>query len=585
MSIPASTIVSVVPSVLAAGGNPLALNGLFLSANNALPIGAPISFPSLATVQAYFGQYSTTFTATVAATAMSVSAIASGGPLQVGQYIQGTLATGALPGAYIAAVTNSGVAPCTVTLSGAGWTQATAMTYTANELESQMAAVYFNGCTSSTIKPTALLMARYVTAGGSVGSTYLGSAAWLRGAAVTLAAVQGVTSGTIALTINGLLCTSSALNLSSASSLSNAASLIQTAFSSAFIGAALGTTVSWNGLAGGFVIQSAANVTITTCAGTSITAATGTPAAVLGLTAAQATISAGSAVSVPGTFMSALILQTTNWAGFSTCFEPSATDKALFSAWNSGTGGQFAYVPYDSDTTIVSTNASTTCISRVASLNNYGGTCAVYQDPNAAAFVLGWIASINFNAVAGSSAIAYKSGTGITPSITDPTSFANAIANETNFYGQWATANSTFTLFYNGNISGPFNWIDSYVNAIWLNSALQLALINTFQVMNTIPYTNAGYATIRAACKSTLDLALANGVIDRGVALTSTQANAVDTASGLIIDPVLATTGYYLLVLPATGTQRANRTSPPCTLWYMDGGSVNQLNLASIDVQ
>jgi hypothetical protein len=59
----------------------------------------------------------------------------------------------------------------------------------------------------------------------------------------------------------------------------------------------------------------------------------------------------------------------------------------------------------------------------------------------------------------------------------------------------------------------------------------------------------------------------------------------VDTAAGLIIDPTLATIGYYLQVLPATSTQRNNRQSPTCTLWYMDGGSVNQLNLASIDIQ
>jgi len=59
----------------------------------------------------------------------------------------------------------------------------------------------------------------------------------------------------------------------------------------------------------------------------------------------------------------------------------------------------------------------------------------------------------------------------------------------------------------------------------------------------------------------------------------------VDTAAGLVIDPVLATVGYYLQVLPATVTQRNSRLSPTCTLWYMDGGSVNQLNLASINIQ
>jgi hypothetical protein len=516
---------------------------------------------------------------------MSVTAISSGGPLQVGQYIQGSLATLSTPGTWITAVTNSGVAPCTVTLSGAGWTQATAMSYTANCLESQMAAVYFNGFSASTLDPTALLMSRYVTAGGSVGSTYLGAAAWVRGSLVTLAAVQTIVSGALACTVNGLLCTSNALNLSGASSLANAASLIQTAFSSAFTGAALGATVAWSGLAGGFVIQAAANATITTCAATSITACTGVNAATLGLSSSQATISAGSAVSVPGTFMASLILYTTNWAAFTSCFESSASDKALFASWTSGTGGQFVYAPYDSDSTITSTNASTTCISRVCATNSYYGTCAIYSDPNAAAFVLGYVASINWNATAGRAAIAFKSGNNITASISDPTSFANAIANGTNFYGNFATAATTFNFFYNGAISGPFLWLDSYVSAIWLNSALQLALITMFTSFNSIPYNNAGYAIIKAGCQTTLQQAVTNGVINRGVALTATQASQVDTAAGLTIDPILATTGYYLQVLPATPTQRANRTTPTCSLWYMDGGSVNSLTLASIDIQ
>ena len=587
MPIPASNIVSVTPSVLTGGTAQLALNGLFLSANNALPVGAPISFSSYASVLAYFGSYSWTGTATVAGTTMSVLTTTSGGPLQVGQYIQGALATLATPGAYVTAVTNSGVAPCTVTLSGAGWTQATVSTYTANCLESQMAAVYFSGFTASTLKPTALLMSRYVLTGGSASATYPGAAAWLRGSMVTLAAVQTIVSGTLALTINGLLCTSNALNLSGATSLANAASLIQTAFSSAFTAASLGATVSWNGAAGGFVIQSAANVTITTCAATSITACSGVNAATLGLSAAQATISPGSAVSVPATFMASLILQTTNWASFTSCFESTASDKALFASWTSATNGQFVYAPYDSDATIVSSNNSTTCIAKVCTANSYYGTCAVYQDPNAAAFVCGFIASINWNAPAGRAAISYKSGSGIAASISDPTSFANAVANSTNFYGSFATANATFTFFWNGDISGPFNWLDSYVSAIWLNNSLQSSIITMFTSMNSVPYNNAGYAMIKAGCQTPLGQALINGVINRGVALSSTQAAQVDTAAGVIIDPILATTGYYLQVgVPApTVVQRANRATPNCTLWYMDGGSVNQLNLASVNIQ
>lgn len=592
MSIPASTIVSVVPSVLAAGGNPLALNGLLLSSNPNLPVGAPVSFPTLASVQSYFSQYSFVGTATCAANTLTVVTQASGS-LSVGSPLQSAIgvAPGVPPGSYVTALGTytaiSGVG--TVTISGPGFTQATPFALTGNGLESQMAAVYFNGFTASTLKPTALLFSRYPTQGASASSTIFGAAAFLRGAsqpALTLAQLQAATAGTITLTINGTAITSASVNLSGASSFANAASLIQAGFT--LSGATLGTTVVWSPTFNAFVFQTAVNATILTCAATSITACTGSSnlVTICGLTGPQAiTLSQGAAVGVPNTFMAALALQTTNWAGFSTCFEPSAADKLLFATWTGGTGGQFVYAPYDTDITIVSSNISATCISHVAAVNSLSGTCAWYLDPNAAAFCLGFIASTNYNATNGRVAIAFKSGTGITASIVDPTSYANAVANGTNFYGNWATANSQFYMAYNGAITGPFGWLDSYVGAIWLNSALQLALMNMFTLMNSIPYNNAGYATIKAGCKAPLDLALLNGVINRGVALTASQANAVDTAAGLIIDPTLATIGYYLQVLPASPTQRNSRQSPTCTLWYMDGGSVNQLNLASIDIQ
>lgn len=592
MSIPASTIVSVVPSVLAAGGNPLALNGLFLSTNPNLPVGAPISFPSLASVQAYFGQYNFVGTATCAGNTLTVVSQTSGS-LAVGSSLQSLIGVspGVPPGSYVTALGTytalSGVG--TVTISGPGFTQGTAFALTGNCLESQMAAVYFNGFTASTLKPTALLMARYPTQGASTSASVFGANAFLRGASqptLTLAQLQATTAGTITLTINGTAITSASINLSGASSFANAATLIQAGFTLA--GATLGTTVTWNTQFNAFVFQTATNATITTCAGTSITACTGSSnlVTVCGLTAPQAiTLSQGAAVAVPNTYMAALVLYTTNWAAFTSCFEPSAADKLLFATWNGGTGGQFVYAPYDSDNTIVSSNSSATCISHVASAASLAGTCAWYLDPNAAAFCLGVIASTNYNATNGRAAIAFKSGTGISASVTDPTSYANAVANGTNFYGNWATANSQFYMAYNGSITGPFGWLDSYVGAIWLNAALQLALVSMFTQMNSIPYNNAGYATIKAGCKATLDQALVNGVIVRGVALTASQANAVDTAAGLVIDPVLATVGYYLQVLPATVTQRNSRLSPTCTLWYMDGGSVNQLNLASINIQ
>jgi hypothetical protein len=54
-SIPASAIVSAVPSVLSAGGSALELIGLCLTENTRVPLGTVPSFPSSAAVSAYFG--------------------------------------------------------------------------------------------------------------------------------------------------------------------------------------------------------------------------------------------------------------------------------------------------------------------------------------------------------------------------------------------------------------------------------------------------------------------------------------------------------------------------------------------------
>jgi hypothetical protein len=66
---------------------------------------------------------------------------------------------------------------------------------------------------------------------------------------------------------------------------------------------------------------------------------------------------------------------------------------------------------------------------------------------------------------------------------------------------------------------------------------------------------------------------------------TAASVNAQNPNQGINVASILPTTGYYFQVGVASGTARMNRTSPPCTLWYMDGGSVNQLNVASINIQ
>ena len=563
MSIPASSIVSVTPSVLSAGGNPLALNGLILSQSPRLPVGTPQSFPTLAAVQAYFGSYACSFVASCATNVLTVTAVSSG-TLAVGQAIQGA---GIPPGTYISALGTGIGGTGTYNLSTTPGT-ISSESMTSNCLEYQMAQVYFNGFNNSNTKPSALLFSRY--ASNPI-------PAFLRGAlnSLTLAQLQAITTGTLAVTVDGTAKSAATVNLSTATSQSNAAALLTTA-----LGLSGGAAVTWDSLASAFVITSG-----TTGATSTMTFCTGTVAAALGLDQASGgTLSQGSAAMVPATAMSAITAITQNWAAFATAFEPVAADKQAFAAWNNGTGGQFVYVCYDSDITATQAPGSFTGFGKWLVTNTISGCVPVYLDPLVAAFVLGTIASIDFTQKNGRVALAFKSCSGLVASVNDPTSAANLLSNGYNFYGAYATANQAFTWFYNGQISGPYQWIDSYVDAIWLNAALQLALMTLFASMKTIPYNFQGYALIEAACNDPITAALNAGVINPGVPPSASQIAQVNAAAGLPIDQVLATRGWYLQVLPASAIVRGNRQSPPCTLWYMDGGSVTKLNLASIDI-
>ena len=72
------------------------------------------------------------------------------------------------------------------------------------------------------------------------------------------------------------------------------------------------------------------------------------------------------------------------------------------------------------------------------------------------------------------------------------------------------------------------------------------------------------------------------GSIVAGITLSSAQAIEVNTAAGLNIVPTLFQQGWYLQIGTASAQTRAARGSPPVTLWYCDGGSIQQLNIASI---
>lgn len=496
-AISAAALVNVIPGVLAAGGNPLSLNGLFLTESGSVPIGAVYQFASLEGVQNFFG---------------------------------------------------------------------------ADSREAEMAAIYFNGFDGSQTKPSVIYFAQYNDAD---------VAAYLRSGSfegVTLAELQ-LLSGLLTITIDGVAETTANIDLSGATSFSNAASLIQTALDAQ----AAGTTCVYDSQLNAFVITSP-----TTGAASTISFASNTLSAGLKLTEALGAVtSQGADAAVPATLMSQLVTVTRNWFSLVTVFEPDTATKLLFAEWVQTQGKRYGYVGWDS-TTNITQGAQPTSFGAQVVAADMDGIFPLFDlsEGDKAAFVAGAAGSIDFGQTQGRIDFAYKHQAGLVADVTDETAALNLESNGYNYYANYATANDQFTNLQRGSTPGAWQWWDTYVNQAWLNASLQLAYMVYFQNARSTPYNDEGYSTLRSVALDPINAALNAGVIQRGVTLSNSQRAQINTAVGsLQAAQAVEQNGWYLDIKPAAPATRALRGSPPMTLYYTDGGSVQRIVLNSIAVQ
>ncbi len=479
--------------------------------------------------------------------------------------------------------------------------------------------MYVTGVTSGTLQPGAIISGTGVTAGtqiqsqltgttGGVG-TYAVSISQVVSNAVTISATYGtltvsaVSSGTLSIgqTLSGTNVTAGtqiwALGTGTGLAGTYIVSPSQTATSTAITATGSALVVSYDSVSGGLLITSGS-------IGTSSTAAyaTGSTAAVLCLTQQTgAVLSQGAYAQTPSSFMNGLTAITQNWATFMTVVDPDGgsgnAQKQLFAAWTNSQNNRYCYVCWDGDVTPTLTVPATTSLGYILQQGNSSGTCLIYDPANAnniAAFVCGTVASINFNIANGRITTAFKSQTGLIATVTNATAAANLAGNPLvagsygngyNFYGAYATAAQNFVFFNRGTVSGPFLWLDSYVDQIWLNNALQLALMNLLVSSNSIPYNQAGYAMIATAVLDPVNAALNCGVIRAGVTLSANQIQQVNLTTNVNAAPILQQQGWYLSIQDATPQVRQGRASPPMVFYYCDGGSIQAINLPSIEVQ
>jgi hypothetical protein len=573
-SIPASQLVNVIPGVLGAGGSPLSLNSVFITENSAIPIDADVgysvmSFPTLEAVQDFFGPSSDE--ATVAATYFAgfTNATTLPGllyftrynPTAAGAYLRG--------GALALTLTQLQALSGTIIVSIDGRVTTSANVDLSSATSFTNAAVLLTTGLQTT---GGIFTGQATQAGNTLTVTSVGSGALHIGDTVTGASI-GPATVTAFLTGTGGTGTYTV-------------STTETVAVAETVTVSSTATVTWDAQRDAFVVNSATTGATSTLDGF----ATGTLAASLNLQAAQgAVLSQGAAAATPAAVLGDVINQTQNWALFMTLVEYATDVKVAFADWANTSNQRYAYVGWDTDILPTQGAAPTAFAPLTATYNGriaHWGLAGATGARAKGAFWCGMVAAINFAETNGRITAAYKSQAGLVPDVTDATIANNLLLNGYNFYGSYATANDQFQFLQNGSISGNWKWADAYINQIKLNSDLQLALVTLMSQSKSIPYVTRGYDLLRAACLGPINAAVNFGSIVAGVNLSPSQRQQVNTAAGNPnVASVLQSRGWYLQILDADAVTRGERGSPPMTLWYTDGGSIQKINLASIDVQ
>lgn len=468
----------------------------------------------------------------------------------------------------------------------------------ANSQEALMAATYFTGFRNCTRLPGVLYFSQFNLAAIA---GYLRSGSWLGS---PLSAVQAL-SGTLIISIDGVVHTTGAIDLSSATSFSNAAALVQTGIQAATPSST--ATCAYDAILGRFVITSS-----TTGAASAVLYPTGTLAAGLKVTAATgAILSAGAVAATPASWLNTVVAANQNWATYTTTFDPDAGAaggpvKVALAAWantaNVAGAERFMYVGEDVDAAPAAGTDPTSFAAVTAAFNGrfalFSQTPVTFVNPDgssqiigdtygkAAAFICGTTASINWSARGGRITFKFRGNSTLNPSVVDATIAANLDGNGYNYYSGVGSSTEQFQYLRQGSISGDWDWADEYVNQIYLNSQFQTALITFLLGINAVSYNDPGYGLIRSAMLAPINEAANNGTFVVGVALSPAQKAALTVAAGTAdIVATLFSQGWYLQILDPGAQARGNRTSPDMTFWYTDGGAVQKLNLASTAVQ
>lgn len=452
-----------------------------------------------------------------------------------------------------------------------------------NTLEYQQAVVYFGAYSGATARPSVMNMA-YLP---SDEKTPIQAALWGGSlAGKTLDYIKGV-HGSLTLNVNGKSGTVQ-IDLSQATSFSQAASEIQTALWPS----GNGGTVTWNIGLDAFVITAPAQAGESdgTAQDSTITTATGTIADALALSDSKGGITTPSCLSpTAGNVMDIIRAANPTWASFFCAFDPQAQYLEL-AKWASGQNSTVMAVLHDTALTGMTANAlsQANTLYDQAVKAGYNGVFGLNGDPLAAAFASCIYAAVDFTQPNGFLPFAGRTSSNLTATVSDRATAAALDAKGISYIGNFSgPVDTDLTQLQSGSVSGPFSWADAYMGQIWFNRRMQHLLALMLKLPRAIPYTRKGDTIISATLQPAVNDAMSFGLISQGVTLSEDEALTISTVYGQNILTALQNNGYAISVAmenadPAT---RGKRQAVTATVIYTQGGSVQRINLNSIEVQ
>lgn len=436
-----------------------------------------------------------------------------------------------------------------------------------DSVEYTAADVYFTSYNNKFSSPKAFFVARRIAED---------AAAWLRSTknAKTIAQFKAISDGAMVIIIDNVAQAITGVDFSTVTSFSDAALVLE---------AALGgtATVTYSSLTGAFTITSATTGENSALSyGASPSSGTDLAESMGFRESDGAVLSEGMDALSVNEQMTAILNKTQNFVCFTTAWEPEAEEMLEWASWASSHYG-WLYVAYTTNAATASADSSADPASILKDAG-YDHTAIIYGTFEYAAFIMGVVAAIAWQRVNGTITAAFKKQSGLAPWVVDETTASILESKNCNYFGNFATRNAEFVFMYPGCLSASdYGYIDPYVNSIWLNNRLQVALMDGITSTGRAPYNQRGYTMVAAWMMDPINEAKNNAAIEPGVVLSERQKSEVMNEAGLDISNELWTQGYYIQVLDPGSSVRAKRGSPTVSLWYCYGGAIQKIEVAS----